>query len=95
MTQLDIPRRVLSGTTARRGTPKVDGTRFGMTQVYATPAQLAERWGQTPETVRRSIRRGLLRAIRLPGARKLLVPMSQVFELEAPFDPNRLKISTH
>jgi len=96
VTQADLPRRVLSGTTARHGTSSVDRVHHCMSdEPFISPAALARRWGQSVETVRRSVRTGLLEGQKLPGARRWLIPMDQVRRLEMPFDPTRLKSSTH
>jgi hypothetical protein len=58
-----------------------------MEKAYLNTSELAARWGQCPEAIRRSVRRGLLRAVQLPGRRRLLVPMSAILELEKPFVP--------
>jgi hypothetical protein len=78
------------GTTWR--VVSIDSIPIGMSPSYLSTSELSQRWSQAPETIRRNVRSGLIRAIRVPGQRRLLIPLSFVLECEKPYQLGQSKL---
>lgn len=60
-----------------------------MISQYLSTSELSRRWSQSAETIRRGVRRGTIRAVKVAGQRRLLIPLSFILECERPYQPGQ------